>query len=483
MLILPLHKPLNAQTLPWATLILILVNCWVYFAWQVPAERRLQLAGEYYLASELWQVEIPAFRNLQHDPETSEMLRALEGQPLASQAQALLMPMQFSASFRDALERALVAPADPALLAEYRRERSEFDTLWEAGNFTYAHAQQSGQFDLVDMFTAMFLHGDAEHLIGNMVMLLMVGLLVEGALGGKLYLAVYLLAGIGGGLFSALLRANETGFGLGASGAIAGLMGALPVLWGLRQVRVFYWVLFFFDYTRVPALSLLPIWLGKEFYYLLTSDENIGFDAHAGGMMTGALLCWLIRHMRWERSEFFDDAPALQASGGATQTADLSYQQGIQALGALDFAKAHTLLERAARVHPTDLEVLLAAYRAARFGPGGIYAQAAARRALLLACRSSELSAEQLSELHLVWLDTEKAGLRPQLPPSEQLNLGKRWLAGGFLHSAAPLLVGLARSADVDARPALALLANALDKQGDPRGAQLQGWLAKQAAA
>lgn len=482
MLILPLHKPLSAQTLPWATLFLMLVNCWVYVGLQVPAERRLQIAGEYYLASELWQVEIPAFRKLQHDPETSEMLRQLEAQPLATQAQALLLPMQFDVDFRRALDNALVAPSDPALLAEYKRERSEFEALWDAGNFTYAHAQQSGQFDLMDTFTAMFLHGDAEHLIGNMVMLLMVGLLVEGALGGKLYLAVYVLAGIGGGLFSALLRTHETGFGLGASGAIAGLMGALPVLWGLRQVRVFYWVLFFFDYTRVPALSLLPIWLGKEFYYLLTSDENIGFDAHAGGMIAGALLCWLIRHLRWERPDFFEDELSRSASGAVPKTAESSYAQGLQVLGALDFSKAHTLLERAARMHPADLEVSLAAYRAARFGPGGVFAQAAARRALLFADNPAALSTTQVSELHALWLDSERAGVRPQLKPGEQLSLGKSWLVGGFLHSAAPLLVGLARSKEIDARPALALLADALNKQGDPRGAQLQGWLVKQAA-
>lgn len=481
MLILPLHKPLNLQTLPWVTVLLVLVNFWVYFALQVPAERRLQIAGEYYLSSELWKVEVPAFRKLQHDPQTSEMLRQLEAQPLSAQAQALLVPMQFHPEFRRALDNASVAPTDPASLEKYQRERNAFDTLWDAGNFTYAHAQQSGQFDLRDAFTAMFLHADAEHLIGNMVMLLMVGLLVEGALGGKLYLAVYLLAGIGGGIFSAVLRANESGFGLGASGAIAGLMGALPVLWGLRQVRVFYWVLFFFDYTRVPALSLLPIWLGKEFYYLLTSDENIGFDAHAGGMVTGALLCWLVRHLRWERQDFFADSQPISAGGAAAKIPDLSYAQGLQALGALEFSKAHVLLERAARMHPADFQVSLAAYRAARFGPGGVYAQAAARRALAFA--DAELSTEQVSELHALWLDSEKAGVRPQLRPSEQLNLAKRWLDGGFIHSAAPLLVGLARSPELDARPALARLADALDMHGDPRGAQLKGWLAKQARA
>src|SRR5690606_22699464 len=137
--------------------------------------------------------------------------------------------------------------------------------------------------------------------------LALIGLLVEGALGHGLFLAVYLLGGMGSALLSLLWRMGETGGALGASGAIAALMGAYCVLWGRRKVRFFWWFFVVFDYVKAPALVLLPVWLGWEVLNMaFNSQANIGFDAHAGGIVCGALLALGVRRLGWERREFLD---------------------------------------------------------------------------------------------------------------------------------------------------------------------------------
>ncbi len=69
-------------------------------------------------------------------------------------------------------------------------------------------------------------------------------------------------------------------------------MGAFCVVWGRRRVRFFLLVFFVvFNYARGPVILLLPVWLGWELYSLASSDNgSVAFDAHAGGLVSGALL-------------------------------------------------------------------------------------------------------------------------------------------------------------------------------------------------
>nr|WP_237653481.1 rhomboid family intramembrane serine protease [Xanthomonas translucens] len=158
------------------------------------------------------------------------------------------------------------------------------------------------------MLSSAFLHADGLHLFGNMLFLVVLGTLLEGAIGRWRFLLVYLLGAFGASAFSLAWRWGEAGGGLGASGAIAGLMGAFCVVWGRRPVRFFYWFVVVFDYVRGPAIALLPLWLGWELYNLLVNgDAGIGFDAHAGGLVIGALLGAALVAMRQTREAFMRD--------------------------------------------------------------------------------------------------------------------------------------------------------------------------------
>ncbi len=487
MLILPLHKPLNRQTLPWVTLLLIFINCVVYFALQVPAEGKTQQAIEFYLSANLGEHEFPAFIAQIEPVERRKQYEQVSQLEEPGRSMLLVPELQGDANFQQLVSSGKILPIDSARYASYHQQRLQFDALWQRANFTERFAHRTGTFNPVTMFTSTFMHGGFDHLLGNMLMLFIVGLLVEGALTRYWYLLVYLGAGFAASFASELWRYGTPITALGASGAIAGLMGALPVLWGLRRVRVFCWLGFYFNYLHVPAVVLLPIWLGKEVFSMLTSQENIGFDAHAGGMIAGACFCWGLSRFGKVNEAFFEETqPKIQQAGAIQLSAAPGNQagqaqklaDGIKALGAMDFARAHTLLSSLAFYERQRLDILVPAYRAARFGPGGVAAASAARRVLL----AEEVELSEIKTLHDIWLDIAKADLALQLSYTEQLRIAELWLAGGFLQSAEPMLLALAKLVSEKRfdgallKPALTQFAQALKDRGDSRAARIQAF-------
>ncbi|MET0226436.1 MAG: rhomboid family intramembrane serine protease [Dokdonella sp.] len=284
--------------------------------------------------------------------------------------------------------------------AVWREHRDEFERQRNAA-FTERWMLRFSEFDPRRMLGAMFLHGGVGHLLGNMIFLAALGLLVEGALGAWLFLAVYLLGGTGSAMFSLAWRWGDAGSALGASGAIAALMGAYCVLRGRRKVRFFWWFFVAFDYVKAPALVLLPFWLGWELVNLFwNKGAHVGFDAHAGGIVCGALLA-----LGWERRAFLDEDSIADAA--ADDRAALAKAQ--QHLGRLQIPAARALLEPIAARRPDDFDVRVALYRCARYEPRTPRLDAAARHVLTYAAdvRQAHLqkaiSKQVLAAIEQVW--------------------------------------------------------------------------------
>ncbi len=217
-------------------------------------------------------------------------------------------------------------------------------------------------------------------------------------------------------------RWGEHGAALGASGAIAALMGAYCVLWGLRKVRVFYWFFVVFDYVRVPALWLLPLWLGWEVLNLLFNrGAHVGFDAHAGGILCGALLAFGVRRAGWERQDFLaEDERVEQRDGNAARL-----QQALQHLGRLEIGAAQDMLRQVDRDEPGQLPVLVALYRCARYAGEHEQVDAAVSRVLSFDARRGD----ELRELKAVYDDYANANPgTPALPADLLLRLARLWL-------------------------------------------------------
>ncbi|MCX7894240.1 MAG: rhomboid family intramembrane serine protease, partial [Burkholderiales bacterium] len=110
------------------------------------------------------------------------------------------------------------------------------------------------------LLTSMFLHGGWMHLIGNMLYLWIFGDNVEDALGRTGYLLFYLAAGIGAGLAQVMVAPSSTIPGVGASGAIAGVLAVYLVLYPNAPVRVLVPGFYMMRIARVPALIVLGFW-------------------------------------------------------------------------------------------------------------------------------------------------------------------------------------------------------------------------------
>jgi membrane associated rhomboid family serine protease len=138
-----------------------------------------------------------------------------------------------------------------------------------------------------------FLHSDIMHLGSNMLFLWVFGDNVEDALGHVKYLLFYLLCAAAGALFHGLLDPLSQSPLIGASGAISGVIAAYFLLH--PKVRV--WVLVLFRIPLpLPAFIPLALWIGQQFYQLVTdSGSGVSFGAHVGGILAGSFLVVVLR--------------------------------------------------------------------------------------------------------------------------------------------------------------------------------------------
>jgi membrane associated rhomboid family serine protease len=147
---------------------------------------------------------------------------------------------------------------------------------------------------VLPFFTSMFLHGSWMHVIGNMWFLYIFGDNVEDFLGHFKYLVFYLLTGLIAMSTQVLVNVNSSVPTVGASGAIAGVLGAYFILY--PKARVLTW--FFVFVLWVPAWIILGYWFALQFLsgtatLLAFQGQNIGgvaFWAHVGGFVSGALM-------------------------------------------------------------------------------------------------------------------------------------------------------------------------------------------------
>jgi membrane associated rhomboid family serine protease len=419
-LILPLHRPLTRATFPVATALLVLLNVFVFAVLQSGDGEAARRAHLHYIDSGLATLEAPLYqRHLGSDAT-----------PAADPEPAALLAMQRDAGFRERLQRGDLFD-DTDAFASWQTRAAEFERLRQRV-LTDRLAFRSDQPRPLPLFGSMFLHGGIDHLLGNMLFLVALGLLVEGPLGAVLFTALYLVSGTAAGLAWLAWHGSGPGAVIGASGAIAGLMGAFCVLWGRRRVRFFYWFFVVFDYVRAPALVLLPLWLGWELLQMLAMDgSRVAYSAHAGGIVAGALLALAVRRAGWQREAWFDDADA-------SPDPDALYRQALAALGRMRPDEAAPLLDAAHRLAPTRFDIRLAQYRCARYA--GQHAQARQRVIELLELGAPD--AASLRELMIVC--AEAGGVAAGLPADRLADLAPRLAAAGEGAVALSLLDSLA---------------------------------------
>lgn len=404
MLILPLHQPITRANFPLATLLLVLCNVWVFVGLQGGDDDRRMRLDQYYWSSGLAALEAPLFDQHHREQPDQRLVGLLAKVPAEQHERLLGQWRQIDGRFRTRLAQGELF-ADPAQRAEWRQRVTRFDAL-RSEIVGERWALNASDLQPQTLLSSQFLHGGWGHLLGNMLFLLALGVLVEGPLGGLLFLVLYLSGGVAAGLAWAAGNQGSHASLVGASGAIAALMGAFCVLWGRRKVRFFYWFFVVFDYVRAPALVLLPLWLGWELLqWGLRDGSRVAYEAHAGGIVAGALLALGVLQLRWQREAYFslDD-------GAAPGKADLRI--ALEHLARFRLAEAEAALAAIAQREPGRFDVALARYRCARLGN---QAAASAQLATEL-LRRAPADREEAQEQGRVLKDWLSAGGAPDNP-------------------------------------------------------------------
>jgi membrane associated rhomboid family serine protease len=141
---------------------------------------------------------------------------------------------------------------------------------------------------------SMFMHGSILHLAGNMLFLWIFGNNVEEHFGPIGYVVFYFVAGVAAMGAHYLADPNSTQPVVGASGAIAGVMGAYLVLWPRARVLTLVALLIFLP-IYLPAAILLLIWFGSQFITAFNPNSGVAWLAHVGGFVVGALIALVLR--------------------------------------------------------------------------------------------------------------------------------------------------------------------------------------------
>ena len=154
------------------------------------------------------------------------------------------------------------------------------------------------------IFTSMFLHGGWFHVLSNMWILVIFGDNVENRLGGGKYLAFYLFSGIAAAMLQSFFMPGSTVPMIGASGAIAGVLGAYLILYPHSRIASLVPILFIFTIVEVPATIFLGFWFISQLFSgwlsLHGADVNsVAWWAHIGGFVFGMLAVRLFARRRY----------------------------------------------------------------------------------------------------------------------------------------------------------------------------------------
>jgi membrane associated rhomboid family serine protease len=156
------------------------------------------------------------------------------------------------------------------------------------------------------VFTSMFMHGGILHIAFNMLFLWIFGNNVEDSMGRPRFLFFYLLAGIVAAYAQALIDSNATEPAIGASGAIAGVLGGYLVLHPRARVLTLVFIVFFVTLIEIPAVVMLGIWFALQFVpaigqvgtHAVSGGGGVAYWAHVGGFIFGLAAIKLFANRR-----------------------------------------------------------------------------------------------------------------------------------------------------------------------------------------
>ncbi len=353
MLILPMERTFSIRRPPVVTFLFLVANVIVFLVANGSDEETLIAAVEAYDSEQILEIELPLYQAYLKSSAVED-----DGWSIPASADDLSDQERFYLAVQMLTDR------------EYSQylERStdwftfeQLDAVEKKGIIVETFIDRlaylrygfiPADFAFLTMFSSQFLHGDLFHLVGNMVILVLIGLTVEQLLGSFNFLLFYLLSGAIGSAAYGLVHLGSPVVLIGASGAISGLMGMYVAAYGKRPIRFFYWIGVYFNYVKLPALLVLPVWVGKEVFDFFFTESNVAYSAHAGGLVAGAALV-LVGRSSFARI----DTEIIE-----NRDRDLEYREdleyALQLIDHADFPAAKGALLRLLETYPGDARAL-----------------------------------------------------------------------------------------------------------------------------
>lgn len=445
-LVIPVENTPSWKSPPWVTILLIVCNILIFFGWQQGEDRAVYEAAAHYEETELPAIELPAFvahlearAKAKGDAQSKEIAETAQETLDEEDYKSLYVFMWQEHEFRRKLLAGEIIQPDAEQYAQWQSARRAFNA-YEPEAFTTKWSQDYSLESFSDIFqnpitllTSIFLHGGFGHLLGNMVFLFIFGFTLEKALKPTMYLLLYLLSGVGASTVAAWAYAGMGSYGLGASGAIAGLMAMYVVLYRLRKIKFFYFVVFYFSYATMPALIMLPVWMGYEVLQSFISDARVAYMAHFGGLLSGAILMgvWgMVRPLQLPSTdEMHEKTPAIPQQAEL----DAAIARAKKYAGKLEFDMASKAWRQAAKISPSDISILQSWFEVAQYSPEGNDFHTSAR--MIFQLRAADANTRQLQK-NTYKIYIEKANPRVRLLPVHMLQLGHTFVALNNLHEA-----------------------------------------------
>ena len=365
-IVLPLtHESMEAQRFPYITLGLVLLNTFLFIITAIVApdsqhehyEREVELVG-YYSTHLYLNFPDTAFAKLspgsQQHIELIKKIGLADTLPEVNQNTALTDAILNEFMLRDGIE-----DEEEALEIVRQKEQETLDELIEdfeeayEDDFYIKYGYIPARGGVFTIFSSIFLHGGFFHLLFNMLFLWLSGCNIEDLWGRIVYPILYLLGGILATLAYGWMYPDSPIPLIGASGAIAAVMGAFMIRMYSTKIHFFY-LIFMLGIMRgtfaAPAYIMLPLWLLQQIWGVVSagSASEVAFWAHIGGFIFGAIVATLIKVTGFEANVL---APALDKK---TAIVDEHLAAGIEKLRDNDVNGAIQELKAALQTNPDD---------------------------------------------------------------------------------------------------------------------------------
>ena len=358
LLIFPAERRINWSEPPLATLGLILVNVLVFFIFQANEDEDYQKAIDYYLESPLVELEYKKYYRFKNPSVPEYDLQKLSAND--SDVQALI----FDDEWNTRVDKGLYEKSSIEY-ANWKNHRNKFEDLLSQAAF-YGNGLRPGDYSFWNNISYMFLHADTSHLLGNMVFLLIFGFSLEIILGVSKYLGVYLLSGLASGAFFTVLNTSSYMPLIGASGAVSGLMGSFAVIYGFKRIQFFYWFISYFNYIKLPALVVLPVWILKEILeYASNPDSSVAYMAHVGGLLAGALIAFIVKQQYTVNKDYLEGSDEEDERDPIAE----KLEAALESMRRLRFPKAQQILQAVLKIQPANIRALELSYHIQKLKP------------------------------------------------------------------------------------------------------------------